>query len=53
MMTDDWLLPWLTKELDNISVDFIDGESDNRRILTGDQPIQQNITEPYRDHGIN
>jgi len=40
MMTDDWLLPWLTKELDNLSVDFIDSNSNNGRILNEDQDVE-------------
>ena len=40
MMTDDWLLPWLTKELDNLSVDLIDSDSDHGRILNYDEDVQ-------------
>ncbi len=33
MITDDWLLPWLTQELDNLTVDFNEENDSNRRIL--------------------
>ena len=39
-MTDDWLLPWLTKELDNLKVDVIDIDSENGRILNEDLDVQ-------------
>lgn len=39
-MTDDWLLPWLTIELDNLKVDVIDRDSDSGRILNEDLDVQ-------------